>query len=405
MKSGGIKGTILIEITGLGAKRFINICHHHNIFLKKITGENNSFNAVMRAGDLLKSKDIIKITGVRIRILKKSGLPFWLFKNRKRYYFAVGVAAFFGIVIFLSNFIWKIKINGNLYYSDNTIIEFLCDNNISVGMQTGIIDESFLEELIRAEFDRIIWVSVSVNGTKLTIDVKENNTNPIMDEQNKINDIVATCDGIIESITVRTGTPIVSVGDEVKAGDVLVTSKVECTNESYEVIKTVYTNADADILINTSIEYEDTLNRSYQTREYTGRTEENEFTRIGNTIIENKSFKCSFEHYDTVVDYKQIATNENFIYPIYYGYIYYREYMLVDESYSDEQMQAVLEENLANYINKLQENSIQINNNSVKIEISGYSGKAYGMINTTQPAIGYQAPIIVEEIEETEGTE
>ncbi len=405
MKSGNIRGTILIEITGLGAKRFINICHHHNIFLKKIIWENNSFKAIMKANDLLKCKEIIKTTGVKIRILQKSGLPFWLFKNRNRYYFVIGVAFFLGVVIFLSNFIWKIKVNGNLYYSDETIIEFLYDNNISVGMQTGIIDENSLEELIREKFDRIIWVSVSVNGTKLTIDVKENNTNPIMDEQDAVNDIIATCDGVIESITVRTGTPIVSVGDEVKAGDVLVTSKVECTNESQEVIKTVYTNADADILINTQTEYKDTLLRNYQAKEYTGETEEKQFTRIGDKIIENKSFKCSFEHYDTVVDYKQLATDENFIYPIYYGYIYYREYKLVDKSYSDEEIQAILEENLTNYLNKLQENSIQINDNSVNIEISGYSGTASGIISTTQPAIGYQAPIIIDEIEKSEGTE
>lgn len=405
MKSGYIQGIIFIEITGLGAKRFINICHHHNIYLKKISMENNSLKAVMKAGDLLKCREIIRATGVKLKILKKDGLPFWYFKHRKRYIFAIGVAAFLGIVVFLSNFIWKIKVNGNLYYSDETIIEFLYDNNIAVGVQAGIINESKLEELIRAEFDRIIWVSVSVNGTKLSIDVKENNTNPIMDEQDVVNDIIAACDGVIESITVRTGTPIVSVGDEVKKGDVLVMSKVECTNESMEVIKTVYTNADADIMINTSIEYEDVLNRNYQIKEYTGRIEENRFTRIADKIIENKSFKCSFDTYDTIVDYKQIATDRNFIYPIYYGYIYYREYRLIDQSYSDDEIKAVLEENLTNYLNKLQENSIQINNNSVKIEISGYSGKAYGMINTTQPAIDYQEPIIIEEIEETEGTE
>lgn len=405
MKSGYIQGNILIEITGLGAKRFINICHHHNIYLKKIEVNNNSFKAVMKANDLFKSKEIIKTTGVKLKIIRKDGLPFWYFKHRKRYVFAFGVAAFLGIIVFLSNFIWKIKVNGNLYYSDETIIEFLYDNNIAVGVQAGIINESDLEELIRSEFDRIIWVSVSVNGTKLSIDVKENNTNPKMDEQNVINDIIATCDGVIESITVRTGTPIVSVGDEVKKGDVLVMSKVECINESMEVIKTVYTNADADIMINTSIEYEDVLNRNYQIKEYTGKIEENQFIRIGNKIIENKTFKCPFKNYDTIVDYKQITTDKNFICPIYYGYIYYREYNLVDNNYTDDEMKSILEKNLTNYLNKLQENSIQINNNSVKIEMSGYSGKAYGVINTTQSAISYQKPIIIEEIKETEGTE
>ena len=64
--------------------------------------------------------------------------------------------------------------------------------------------------------------------------------------------------------------------------------------------------------------------------------------------------------------------------------------------------QVHLVENFQNYINKLRENSIQIEGDSVKIDLSGYSGRAYGIINTIESSVGYQEPIITDEPEGTE---
>lgn len=399
------KGTVLIKITGLGSERFINICHHHNIYMKDIVPDNDGYMACLKAKDFLKLKSIIKTTGVHIKILDKSGFPFVSHKYRKRNAFIIGAFLFIGMLVFMSGFIWRIEINGNLYYSDEMIIDFLHNNDIGIGSNSIIINETALEEKIRQEFNEVIWVSVTSDGTKLSIDVKENITNAMMSEKDIVNDIIATKDGVINSITVRTGTPIVKPGDVVKAGDVLVTSKVECTNESGQVIKTIYTNADADIYIKTEYEYSYLIERNYKEKLYTGRVYENEFTRIGNRIFEKPSDKDElkkFENYDIITDYKYITNKNNIIGAVCYGYIYYREYELIDKSYSDEQLYAVLEENFKNYINKLQENSIQIEGDSVKIELFGYSGRAYGIINAIESPVGYQEPIITDEPEGTE---
>ena len=61
---------------------------------------------------------------------------------------------------------------------------------------------------------------------------------PISQDEQTPKDIIATKDGIIRTIFVRTGTALVKPGDTVKEGDVLVSSKVSCTNESMEEIDT-----------------------------------------------------------------------------------------------------------------------------------------------------------------------
>lgn len=377
----------------MSTERFINICRHHQIYFNRINNNQNGFTGEMNAKDFLKLKPIIKATAVHIKIIEKAG-PYFTYKaNKNRIALILGFIIFIATICTLSRYVWKIEFNGNQFYSEETMLEFLSENQITIGSKASSINEEVLETLIRKEFEEIIWVSVSLNGTRLTIDIKENDTKPLSENEVKPRDIIASKDGTIQSIYVRTGTALVKPGDKVKAGDVLVASKVSCTNESMEDKKIIYTPADADILIETTNEYNDKINRNYEERVYTGEVIEQTIIRIADKLIEIPKKKCKFKHYDVVVDYASPFGKQ-----YEYCYRYYREYEIIEKSYSDSQLNAILEENLLKYINKLEENSIQILDKSVKIDIIGFKGVASGSIRQLEPAIYYQDPIIIEEI-------
>lgn len=61
---------------------------------------------------------------------------------------------------------------------------------------------------------------------------------------------------MVESIVTRCGTPLVKKGDEVKTGDVLVRGEIVLYNDAKEPTDSCYVQADADILVRTSIQYE-----------------------------------------------------------------------------------------------------------------------------------------------------
>ena len=388
-----MKNIIKIQVTGLSTERFINICRHHQIYFTGIINDSDGFKGEMIAKDFFKLKPIIKTTGVHVIILEKMGPYFTYRANRNRIALIFGFIIFIGTIWTLSKHIWKIEFNGNLFYSEETLLEFLEENQITTGSKASAINEETLETLIRKEFEEIIWVSVSLNGTRLTIDIKENDTKPLSENEEQPRDIIASKEGTIKSIFVRTGTALVKPGDKVKAGDVLVASKVSCTNESMEEKKIIYTPADADILIETINEYNDSIERSYQERVYTGEVLEQTVIRIEDKLIETSMKKCKFKHYDVVVDYASPFGKK-----YEYCYRYYREYKIIDKNYSDSQLKALLNENLLKYINKLEENSIQILENSVKIDIIGFKGVARGTIRQLEHAIYYKDPIIIEEI-------
>ena len=57
----------------------------------------------------------------------------------------------------------------------------------------------------------------------------------------------------------RQGTPLVRAGDEIKKGQELVSGIVDITDDSQEVIRYAYVQADADIYIRHTIAYYDTF--------------------------------------------------------------------------------------------------------------------------------------------------
>ena len=64
---------------------------------------------------------------------------------------------------------------------------------------------------------------------------------------------------MIDSMVTRQGTPLVRAGDEIKKGQELVSGIVDITDDSQEVIRYAYVQADADIYIRHTIAYYDTF--------------------------------------------------------------------------------------------------------------------------------------------------
>lgn len=398
-----LKGSVKISVSGLNTERFINICHNNGILLNNVITTDNSCSMEISVNDFKKIRKPAHICRVKVKITDKDGLPFVMHKYRRRYFFVYGIMIFILVSIIMSGYLWRIDINGNMHYSSKEIINYINGMNIHYGMRTGKISCQEIETGLRKNFDRITWVSADVSGSRLHINIKEDDSSVRTQTDTSQADISAGCDGRIVSIVTRSGTPIVKAGDEVKKGDVLVTSKVESFNESGESFGVRYVHADADIITETTLEYNDKVLREYNLKEYTGRTHTQTGIRIGNRMINyNVRNNCGFTDYDVITEYKKISPYENMNLPVTYAYFYYKEYTLNTSEHTDEEINGILEANNTNYIEKLQENGIQIIQNSVKIDIGEDYGLASGTIILQTPDIMYTPPVINPATEESE---
>ena len=146
---------------------------------------------------------------------------------KKRYGLFVGAAIFIAIFIVFSQMIWSIDISGNERLTEEEVLTLLDSCGVREGMWNRKIDNDKTRILVMNRSHDIAWMSVNVSGMLARVQIAEAtlNNDPVVSSQ--YSNIVASKDGVISDITVESGKPMVSVGDTVKAGELLISGIIE----------------------------------------------------------------------------------------------------------------------------------------------------------------------------------
>ena len=365
-----VKGYYLITVEGLLSERFINLCKVKKIYLWDLKNNNNVYRMKITVADYSILDDIMNKTGVKVDILEKYGLPFLFLgkKNRTVYLVFVLLAL---ILVFISNrFVWKIDFVGNYTITDEQLKDFLEEYQIKEGQFKQKIPYLQLKDDLRKEFDVIKWCSVALDGNTLIIQIEENSIHKeVLNEckNGNYSDIVSGADGIVKNILVRNGLSMVKVGDTVSKGQILVTGAIPIYDDSLQIKQYHYYDADADVLIETNVNYEDILDDIYYEKEYTGRKKVVSYVKIKEKAF-HLPINSQFAYYDIITTSKALKLFEKINTPIYYGDYEIREYMLIEKKYAKEEVLKIFNENLSNYYRSLSEKGVQILEKNVKIE-------------------------------------
>ena len=126
-------------------------------------------------------------------------------------------------IVFLSNLVWDIRIEGNENIPDSEIALGLSECGFSVGDLWLGVDRSDIELRFLEDEKRISWININRRGSTAYVTVIENETKDnVKEESHQFSNIVSAADCVIEEITVKRGTAAVKPGDAVKKGDVLI---------------------------------------------------------------------------------------------------------------------------------------------------------------------------------------
>ncbi len=392
-----LKGYVRMKIWGVSPERFLNLCSNKNILLWDICKDGDAYTMCISLSAFLQLRPIARKTGVRVVILQKFGLPFLLPNLLKRKIFIAGLFLCVAFWIISYRFVWDITLEGNYQITQEVFSDFLASRQVRVGMQKTDLDISDLEKEIRRAFPEITWTSVRLSGTRLEISIKENDapmyTEPEVTEGGQ--NLVSEYAGVITSMIVRSGVPMVKIGDIVEEGTLLVEGRVPIYNEDATVREYMFITADADITVEHSLTYQDSLPATYIQKTYTGRRSSRPFIRLG-----SREFKLPQERpylvYDTVIQGHTPMALEKLSIPISWGQYVYREYMNVEHEYTLKEAEELLMEKELHFLATLEEKGVQIIEKDVKIE----EGSAYwtmeGWILVDQPT-GRLVPIAAQE--------
>jgi similar to stage IV sporulation protein len=383
-----LQGYIRLCVAGYSPERFLNMCCFHNLFIWGLEPTEKGYEMYMSISDFRKLKPIIRKTHTKVTLEGRYGFPFFLARYRKRKLFFAGLFLCAVLLRAYSLFIWDIHFEGNERYPDTTLAEFLESEGVAPAMLRSRVDCPGIVKAIRKEYNDIVWVSASIDGSRLKIQVKENeDTFPEKDAsvvpdggEEKPVDLIASSDGVVTKIVTRSGVPQVHVGDTVKKGDILVLGRVEVVNDSQEVVGYQYHRSDADVFADTQMEYTDTLDLTYLKKVYDGKKKYQPFIRLADWTVSVGSIKNKYEHSERVTEETQVRLGENFYLPFSYGMKSVKSYSLVERTYTEEEARQLLSLDFKRFCEDLEEKGVQIRENNVKIHLYEDSASASGTV-------------------------
>lgn len=378
-----LQGYVRIQITGYSPERFLNLCRYHEIPIWGLESRRRAYEMFLSVRGFKKIKPIVKKTNTKIKVLKKYGAPFFLFRYRKRKLFFAGCLGCLVIIYALSLFVWDIQIEGNYKKTDETILAFLRKESILCGMPKSKVNCQEIAKMIRKEFEDVIWVSAALEGSQIIISVKENSDSKEIKTTEKSEegtDLIADKEGIIREITTRAGIPQVHEGDSVKKGDLLVSGRVEIRNDSQEVVRYQYQDADADIRIETEQNYEDQLSLFYDEKKYKGRKKYQIYWKTGEkeyTFGRNAGQKENTEIHSSEI---RLGFSKSFQLPFSVGIRTIKTYENVEKKYTEKEVQVILSNHFERFCKDLRKKGVQILENNVKIDKDNDIASARGTV-------------------------
>ncbi len=325
-----IRGYVIIDIKGFSSARFLNLAVHKNIYIWNIHPSKNAIRANVSLKAFRMLKPCAKKTNCRIKIVEKRGVPFWLFKHKKRKAFVLGILIFIFAIYTMSSFIWLIEIEGNNRIDTEKIMKFCEERNLKIGSSKLSIDTKALEKEFKNSFTDISWISINIKGTKAVIRLTETLPPITVSEDKTPCNIVASADGIITEISTKKGTPLVKAKDVVSKGDVLVSGELTIKEDETGVIKE-YTHAQADIKAKLWHKLEVSVPLMYTEKKYTDNIKKDYSFIVSGKNINIIKPKIKFKNFDKFVSRKQLSAGENYALPIIIATDIYKEYEYVEK--------------------------------------------------------------------------
>lgn len=289
----------------------------------------------------------------------------------------------------LSFFIWDISFEGNLRFTDQTLLHYMETLPVACGMRKSAVSCEELEESLRNQFAEITWVSAEIKGTRLTVRIKENEAmlSPVEPDRTPC-DLTAEKDGVIEPVR---GPERPSQGEGRGSGgrrDLLVAGTIPIYDDSENLVSSHEIRADAEVYARTVYETEKKLPLTYEVKSRTGRVRRGAFFSIFGRTFYFLMPAYGDASWEFFMEERQLRLFEDFCLPVYGGLVTALEYVPYERAYTKEEVSAEKDRYMEEYMEKLQEKGIQILADDGKIEKGESGWKIQGTVTVIEDIAG-----------------
>lgn len=358
-----MRGYVYICLKGYGQERFLNLCQRRGLQVWGIRKVKKECCGYMMLGDYWQVRVIAQKTHVLPLVIERIGFPFYRQKLYRRKGCLFGFLSGMAVVYVLSLFVWNITFVGQHSHTEEYLLKVLQQKEIQTGMRCSKVDGKAIEDYLRQTITDIGWVSVELNGTCLRISIVETKMPQVKEKKEGGYHLVAKEAGTVSDIITRQGTPLVKKGSKVKAGDVLISGILCYKDDSGTIIQKEAVCADGDVTMEIEEEYRNVCSQMKTRKKFTKYEKKVlQVNVFGKKIYLTNPFKGFNKHkkYDIIANVCDLRVNKSFYLPVSYGDILYREYDTVEETRTETEAKALLEEQYMRYENELEEQGTSV---------------------------------------------
>lgn len=222
-----LEGYVEIAVEGGAIESFINLATGEGIrFFNLNRQKEQLLFACTPVRGFSRLRHLARRTRCRVRIRRRHGLPFFLFRFRQRRFLVAGVVGGIMLLYFLSSLVWVIQVEGAVRNNPQAVLERANQLGLRVGVPRWWINWGKVERGLKSSFPDIAFLGIEAQGTQVTLRVVEKVLPPAGNGAALPLHLVAARDGVIKEILVIAGEPQVRPGDVVKRGQILISGIV-----------------------------------------------------------------------------------------------------------------------------------------------------------------------------------
>lgn len=224
-----LNGTFQIEIVSADIPSLISVLNRSGVSLYCV----NQIDLLTIRAQVLRNQyhelnRVIVSSGSTVRILSKKGV-YWHLKNLvRRPVLVIGIALLIALAAYLPGRVFFVYVTGNQILADRLILEIAEECGISFGANRRHVRSEEVKNRLLSALPQLQWAGVNTYGCTAVISVAERTQVKSYDASSAVSSLVASQDGVIESVTVTKGTALCKIGQAVKAGQVLVSGYTDC---------------------------------------------------------------------------------------------------------------------------------------------------------------------------------
>ncbi|MCX7614420.1 MAG: sporulation protein YqfD [Clostridiales bacterium] len=309
-----LRGNVRIEMRGACIERLLNICAFNGIDfwdLERIDAD--LVYATVRISGFRKLRKYSRRTMTKIKITKRRGVPFLVFRYRWRYALWGGALLSAAFLYFLTSFVWTIEVVGCSHTTPVQILSALNDLGLKTGVFKRSVDPTELKNEMLLKVDKLSWIAINIKGTNAEVIIREREETPFMIPKNDPCDIVAGKTGVIYKMNVKEGKALFTPGQTVVKGDMLVTGTIVSEKEA----GVRYVHSLAEVQARTWYTLSGSAPETYLEKKYTGNKKIRKALIFGDKRINlYLNSGIPFDFCDKIIKKEKVIVNDNMHLPV-----------------------------------------------------------------------------------------